>query len=132
MNLKGWDKCSDGWLYGTLKRHGFEHTKLHGEAEDMSKEDDLVMEAVVEEELEAIEKDISEVEDLAEEEIVVKKLDERKPPTGVEITKAIDTLRLALGSTESSLELLDSISDEEVPDINVTGPLAAGPTPILF
>ena len=51
---------------------------------------------------------------------------------GVEITKAIDTLRLALGSTESSLELLDSISDEEVPDINVTGPLAAGPTPALF
>ncbi|GFH45238.1 predicted protein [Chaetoceros tenuissimus] len=70
------------------------------------------MEAVVEEELEAIEKDISEVEDLDEEEIEVKKVDERKPPTRVEITEAFDTLRLALGSTESSLEhshKLDSI-----------------------
>ena len=39
MNLKGWDKCSDGWLHGIQKRHGFEHTKLHGEAEDMSKQE---------------------------------------------------------------------------------------------
>jgi hypothetical protein len=75
-------------------------------------EDEFVMEAVVEEELEAIEKDISDLEDLDEEEIEAKKVDERKPPTRVEITEAVDTLRLALGSTESSLELshkLDSI-----------------------
>ena len=75
-------------------------------------EEDFIMEAVVEEELEAIEKNISAVEDLDEEEIEVKKVDERKPPTRVEITEAIDTLRLALGSTESSMDLshkLDSI-----------------------
>lgn len=45
------------------------------------------MEAFVKEELEAIEKDISEVEDLYEEEILVKKVDERKPPTCTEIQK---------------------------------------------
>ena len=47
-----------------------------------------------------------------EEEIIVKKADERKPPNRIQITEAIDTLRLVLGSTESSLELshkLDSI-----------------------
>jgi hypothetical protein len=77
-------------------------------------EDELVKEAVVEEELEAIDKDISEeVEDLAEEEeIIVEKSDGREPPTRVQITEAIDTLRLALSSTESSSEVshkLDSI-----------------------
>ena len=63
----------------------------------------------MEEELEAIEKDI---EDLDEEEIELKKVDESKPPTCVKITEAIDTLHLALGSTESSMDLshkLDSI-----------------------
>ena len=49
---------------------------------------------------------------LDEEEIIVKKADERKPPNRIQITEAIDNLRLVLGSTESSLELshkLDSI-----------------------
>jgi len=68
-------------------------------------EDDFVMEAVVEEELEAIEKGIPEMEDLDEEEIIMKDVNERKPPTRIEITEAIDTLRLALGSVEASLEL---------------------------
>ena len=66
----------------------------------------------MEEELQAIEKDISAVEDLNEEEIEVKKVDERKPPTCVEITEENDNLPLALGSTESSLDLshkLDSM-----------------------
>ena len=76
-------------------------------------ENDFVMEAVVEEELEAIEKDINlDEEDLDEEEIIVKKVDERKPPNHIQIAEAIDTLPLALGSTESSFELsheLDSI-----------------------
>ena len=64
---------------------------------DLLEDHEFVMEVAVAEECQAIEKDTSEGEDLDEDEIIAKKVDERKqPPTHVEITDAIDTLCLGL------------------------------------
>jgi hypothetical protein len=38
LQIEKWNQCTDGWLHNSLKRHGFEHTKLYGEASELTDE----------------------------------------------------------------------------------------------